>query len=265
MAPEVVLENDYDGRADIWSLAITAIEMAEINPPNADMHPMRVLLMIPRGLKPKLKFKERWSAEFNDFLSLCFQTDMRLRPTAEVLLKHPFVSNPKSKSILKELVQELKQIKLQKGKLLKQAVLYSDEEEGLSLDEEDQINDQKNSSQHSDDKIKSNFGLDDKLQAIFRQDCTINIPWLNLDYISPLSLISHEDISVTNSSLSDLSPDTIPPTEKIVSNPYLSNLLKTYSYHRNKQDSVPMTPQQAEQTTRIVNELSASLKTILRL
>ncbi|CAF4345631.1 unnamed protein product, partial [Adineta steineri] len=71
MAPEVIAcdENPqatYDNRSDIWSLGITAIEMAEGQPPLCEMHPMRALFLIPRNVAPRLKSK--WSKKFHNFV-----------------------------------------------------------------------------------------------------------------------------------------------------------------------------------------------------
>ncbi|XP_061614874.1 traf2 and NCK-interacting protein kinase-like isoform X12 [Phyllopteryx taeniolatus] len=95
MAPEVIAcdENPdatYDFKSDLWSLGITAIEMAEGAPPLCDMHPMRALFLIPRNPAPRLKSK-KWSKKFQSFIESCLAKSHGQRPSTEQLLKHPFI------------------------------------------------------------------------------------------------------------------------------------------------------------------------------
>lgn len=95
MAPEVIAcdenpDSTYDYRSDLWSLGITAIEMAEGSPPLCDMHPMRALFLIPRNPPPKLKSR-KWSKKFLNFADNCLIKNYTHRPTTETLLKHSFV------------------------------------------------------------------------------------------------------------------------------------------------------------------------------
>ncbi|XP_029367599.1 misshapen-like kinase 1 isoform X3 [Echeneis naucrates] len=95
MAPEVIAcdENPdatYDYRSDLWSLGITALEMAEGAPPLCDMHPMRALFLIPRNPPPKLKSK-KWSKRFLSFVDNCLVKNHLHRPTSDALLRHAFI------------------------------------------------------------------------------------------------------------------------------------------------------------------------------
>lgn len=48
IACESQLDMEYDARADVWSLGITAIEIADSTPPLFGENPMRALLKIPK-------------------------------------------------------------------------------------------------------------------------------------------------------------------------------------------------------------------------
>lgn len=91
MAPELIRGQSYDEKVDIWSLGITAIEMAEGEPPFLKEPPLRALLLISINGTPSFKFPQLWSKEFNHFLGRCCDTRPELRGSAEQLISHPFL------------------------------------------------------------------------------------------------------------------------------------------------------------------------------
>lgn len=97
MAPEVIaceqqLDQSYDSRCDVWSVGITAIELAEGDPPLSDIHPMRALFQIPRNPPPTLHKPDAFSAQLGAFIGECLVKDMEARPCARDLLRLPLLA-----------------------------------------------------------------------------------------------------------------------------------------------------------------------------
>ena len=112
MAPEVAAvdkKGGYNQQCDIWAVGITAIELAEKQPPMFDLHPMRALFLMSKSnfKPPSLADKNRWSPEFYNFVKISLTKNPKKRPSAEKLLHHPFVQNSElSKRLIKDLLDK---------------------------------------------------------------------------------------------------------------------------------------------------------------
>jgi len=87
MAPEVLVADGYNTKADIWSLGITAMELAEGRAPYSDLTSMKIIKTIINSDPPKLQHEEKWDKQFKDFVYDCLQKSPGARPTATELLE----------------------------------------------------------------------------------------------------------------------------------------------------------------------------------
>jgi len=110
MAPEVIMQDAYDQSADVWSLGITAIEMAMGAPPYSHLPPYPAMLKITQQAPPTVP-ESLFSTEFRDFIHHCLIKDVTKRPRINELLKHPFLQNAKKTSHLVPLIQKRQQTK----------------------------------------------------------------------------------------------------------------------------------------------------------
>lgn len=92
MAPEICVcaGLEYNEKVDIWSLGITAIELATGSPPLASLHELDALTIIPASDPPTLPAKMEYSSAFEEFIKSCLCKEPAERLSATQLLQLPF-------------------------------------------------------------------------------------------------------------------------------------------------------------------------------
>ncbi|CAI5692713.1 unnamed protein product [Oreochromis niloticus] len=129
MAPEVAaveIKGGYNELCDIWSVGITAIELAELQPPMFDVHPLRVLFLMSKSgyQPPKLKDKSKWSSNFYNFVKAMLVRNPKKRPSATKMLTHTFLTH---QCLNQELTLDLLE-KYRHPEKLKSCLVTDDEE-----------------------------------------------------------------------------------------------------------------------------------------
>lgn len=136
MSPEILSRNKYTSKTDIWSLGITAIEMAEGQPPYARFRTYVAMEKIKTCPPKSLSEPKKWSEGFNDFVRKCLIVDPDVRPSAEELLEHSFVKmGGKLGKLLKKVVMNVKDLKLRR----KEKKHFESQNENLKNDQGDSV------------------------------------------------------------------------------------------------------------------------------
>ncbi|XP_059633020.1 mitogen-activated protein kinase kinase kinase 5-like isoform X2 [Cornus florida] len=103
MAPEVlqaVMRKDTNPElayaVDIWSLGCTVIEMLDGKPPWSELNGVQAMFNVLNKTPP---IPETLSSEGKEFLRWCFQRNPADRPSAVLLLEHPFLRNSHDQNV----------------------------------------------------------------------------------------------------------------------------------------------------------------------
>ena len=84
--------SEYTSKTDIWSLGVTAIELAEGKAPNSHLKPIIVIWQLKDKPVQGLSSPNKWSSEFNNFIKVCLNINPAVRPEAKELFNHPFIT-----------------------------------------------------------------------------------------------------------------------------------------------------------------------------
>ena len=130
MSPQVILNRNYDMKTDIWSLGITCMELVEGEPPYGDLKPEEVMEKIAKN-PPKagdiIDVKEH-TDDFIDFVNKCLEINPNKRPTANMLINHPFIKKlARGNEYLAQLIEQ-----------------HIDEVEKFRIDKEEYLNNKEN-------------------------------------------------------------------------------------------------------------------------
>ncbi|KAJ3440010.1 serine/threonine-protein kinase tao [Anaeramoeba flamelloides] len=225
MAPEVIQDyQNYDSRADIWSLGITAIELAEIVPPRCDIHPMRVLFIIPKKEAPKLKDARKYSKEFHDFIAKCLVKNYEKRPKAKQLLM-----SESSESSSSETSSETS----------------SEEEEQSSKVSTSKPTRQKKDENSPKKKSESKSKIQEKNNKKIKEDMEDSE---SQEYYKILDSIGGEQVDYEESLISTS----------------VNNLLQILGYYTEMGNKMPNVASENEKSEKLIEELTNTTKTILK-
>uniref|UniRef100_A0A8C8A0I7 non-specific serine/threonine protein kinase n=1 Tax=Oryzias sinensis TaxID=183150 RepID=A0A8C8A0I7_9TELE len=134
MAPEVIAcdenpDSTYDFRSDIWSLGITAIEMAE-GAPREYFFPLLMLNYAFCVLSNRLCFTISKSKKFIDFIEGCLVKTYTSRPSTEQLLKHSFIRDqPTERQVRIQLKDHIDRTRKKRGEKEETEYEYSGSDE----------------------------------------------------------------------------------------------------------------------------------------
>eukprot|EP00802_Teleaulax_amphioxeia_P009351 Tamp_09367.p1 GENE.Tamp_09367~~Tamp_09367.p1 ORF type:complete len:589 (+),score=101.45 Tamp_09367:209-1975(+) len=96
MSPEVILEQRYSKKSDIWSVGCTVLQMATGNPPFSEFsNHIAALFHITASTDPP-PIPEEVSGGLRAFALLCFERDVKKRPYATGLRQHAFLNTTTS-------------------------------------------------------------------------------------------------------------------------------------------------------------------------
>jgi serine/threonine protein kinase len=107
MSPEMIACDPHGPPTDIWSFAISLLEMINQKPPNRDSAFRAMFLTATGQLEAPLRKPKRWSDDLRDFVDSLLIVDPKKRPTAEQLLKHPFLERACTQSEMRNVLSTL--------------------------------------------------------------------------------------------------------------------------------------------------------------
>lgn len=202
MPPEIICQKQYNNSADVWSLGITAIEMAYGLPPLSQYPPMQAIFRIADGEQPSLG--SGFSEEFNDFVNTCLQRDPKMRPSVRQLLNHKFVERGSrvNRNELVKCIEKKRQWDIDTDNNLKEYYVPSTRISNNLMNNSDNngndltnSNGQMGNSNNNDDRLNISFDLG-----------TVEIP-ANSDYVDKKSNTLKENNNFLNINNTDSKHD----------------------------------------------------------